>query len=764
MTMRVSFLSRPSGPLLGAISVIAVGIGLAAMVFALTDPVFRRLPYADPDRLVSISFAMPAPGPLANPADVPSLATWQARTDLFEGVAGFVDQGWLRVRIADRIVPLRTVAVTDNLLEVLGLQSRFAESDPATTWVSSRVAAAFAGGEFQPGRSVPIVAAGVLRVKSILPSSFLLPQAGRTDPVDALVVLPVGPVIRIQATGSQTMNLVARVRPGVTSQTVEAALNVIMTPARRRVAVAPLPIAMNARLQGLAIGALLASGLVVLVCWTNVFSMALTRGLYRQAEIATRTALGATPIRIVRLLAGEGLKPAAAGGAIALVVAWLALRAALPSLPPQFATLGAPSVTTRVMLFVILACAVAGVSWCAASLLAWRLGATRQSLHATSRDGATIRVVRFVLVAGQLGAASVLLVGSALLGRSYLNLLNIDSGFDDRVQTLTIDHDPSVPVALRRDLVERTLTAFRKAGGVASAGASTGGLLNGKFNSRGALVDGRLVLPDWNYVAGDYFDTMGLQFLAGRPPEQGNLNEIVITDSAAREWFGTRTPMGHVLSSERDLRIVGVVKDVRARALNLPPRPGIYIQDDRATLGARTTTYVLRLAGASMPAVSWERIVRDVDPLAVVLDSGAIAARLDRSVRDRTFATIVVGLFGLASLLVAAVGLAGVVAYTVVKRTREIAIRLALGSTSDGVTSLVVRDALMAGTCGVVAGVVASVWISRALESLLYGVPAADPVTLSATAASLLAVVVGAAMLPAIRAARIAPATALRIE
>jgi putative ABC transport system permease protein len=766
-------LSRPSGPLLGAISVIAVGVGLAAMVFALADPALRRLPYADADRLVSISFGMPTPGRPANPDDVPSLASWQARTDLFVGVAAFRDRGWLRVRLSDRMLPLRAVAVSDNLLEVLGLrlESRIAASDPAAACVSSHVAT-ISGGELQPGRSVPIAPEGVLRVRSILPGSFLLPEVNRTEPVDALVNLPAGPVIKIEGTSSQALDLVARVRPDVTPQMVEAALDVSMAPVGRRVSVVPLSMVLNTRLRGLATGALFASVLVVLVCWTNVFSMAVTRGLYRVPEIATRTALGATPSRIVRLLGGEALKVAALGSGSALAVAWLALAVALPALPAQFATLGAPSVTTRVVLFVVFAGVIAGVSWCVASVLAWKLGVKRQGLHIVSRDGGTIRVVRFVLIAGQLAAASVLIVGSALLGRSYLNLMSVDSGLDERTQTLTVAHDPDIPVALRREVVERTLMAFRRAGGVAAAGASAGALLDGRANAGGVMIDGHMargedgwpVFPEWTYMVGDYFNAMGLQFVAGGPPGPSNADAAVITESAARQLFGGRTAVGAVLSRDRDFRVVGVVRDVRSRRLSAPPRPGIYVQAGGWNGAQPQTTYVLRVADSSAPSASWERIVRGVDPMAVILDAGSIRERLDRSVRDRTFATLVIGLFALSSLLVAALGLAGVVSYTVVRRTREIAIRLVLGATIESVTSLVVRDALTAATCGVVGGVIASAWLSRALESLLYGIPAADPTTLVLTAASLLGAVLAAATLPGIRAGRIAPASALRSE
>ncbi len=733
------------------------------MVLALADPILRPLPYADPDRLVSISFGLPDPRVRASQADVPSLASWRARTDLFVDVAAFIDQGWTRVQLSNGILPLRTVAATDNLLAVLGVQSQIDDPDTQGSWVSRRVARTLSGGELEPGRWAPIVPEGVLRVRTILPDSFLLPQANRKEPVDAILVLPVGPVAKVEGMAFSPVNLVARMRQGVTPQMVEAALNVNMAPVGRLVSAVPLSIALTSGLRGLARGALLASGLVVLVCWANVFSMALTGTLYRGHELATRTALGATSLRMLRLLGAEGLKIAAVGSASALGVGWLALRLALLVLPPTFATLGEPAVNTRVGLFTLFAGSTAGMSWYLASLLAWRVSQRRQPQNAISRDGDTIRTVRFVLIAGQLSAASVLLVGSALLGRSYLNLLSIDSGLDERAQTLTVIHNPNLPPSLRVDLVERTLNAFRKAGGVTAVGASGGDLLDGRTSYRGLVIDGKFAVLDWTFVAGDYFRAMGLQFLAGGPPGPRNGTAVVINVAAAREYFGDRMPVGELLAYPGDSPIVGVIADIRSRGLSLSPTAAAYVQDEGRVGAQSQTTYVIRVADRSLPIASWEHVVRDVDPLAVILDSGAVRERLDRSVRDRTFATLVIGLFALSSIIVAALGVAGVVGYTVVKRTREIAVRRALGATIEGVTTLVVRDALTAAACGVASGVIASVWLSRTLESLLYGIRPADPMTLALTAGIVLAVVIVAAVLPAMRAARISPAGALRI-
>jgi hypothetical protein len=759
-------LPRPSGPILGAIAVIGVGVGLAGMVFALADPyVARALPYSDPDRLVSMEFGLgdPRAAVQASQSDVPSLASWQARADLFEGLAAFDDGGWLRVRLSDRVVPLRAVAVTDNLLEVLGLDRRPA-TDATAVWVSTRAATTLSGGELSPGRSVPVVLGGTLRVESILPHSFLLPQANRTDPVDALVMLPPGPVMTITRTpapSSSALKLVGRRRQDVTPETIEAALGPSIRATGSSLSVVPLWTRMTARQRALARGASLASGLVILVCWMNVFNIALTRGLYREPELATRTALGATPGQLVRLVMAEGLRVAALGSAIALAVAWLALTGAVGVLPAEFATLGVPSVTMRVATFIGVAGAVAWLSWCLASMVAWRFGARHHARHIVSRDGRAIRVMRFVVVAGQVGAASVLLAAAALLGRSYLNLRLVDAGMDERTQTVTVSHDPNLPPAVRSEVVERVVTALRRREGVQAVGVKGGSMLEGRWGAAAFLPDGQVAVLE--RVDLGFLGAAGLQFLVGGLPEPDRTGDV-ITEGIALKYFSGRSPVGAMMPG-RTAPIVGVVRDVRTFGLSVAPRPVVYeVGGTWPSHPAATFTYVVRVAAESRPLADWQRVLRPIDPMAVVLSDDTVGERLARSVRDRTFATLVVGLFATASVLVTALGLAGVVAYTVVKRTREVAVRLTLGATRGSVSWLVVRDALTAAVCGAIGGVIASVWLSSALESLLYGIRPADPNTLLLAAASLLGIVVGTAMLPAIRTGRIAPATALRIE
>lgn len=289
-------------------------------------------------------------------------------------------------------------------------------------------------------------------------------------------------------------------------------------------------------------------------------------------------------------------------------------------------------------------------------------------------------------------------------------------------------------------------------------------MLNGRMDGGVVVIEGQGAVPlEWTRVDRGFLGAAGLQFLVGGLPEPDHAG-AVITEGMARKYFAGRSPVGVVLNAGRPLPIVGVVRDVRTIGLSVAPRPVVYEVGATWWSGQAMFTYVVRVADGSRRLADWPRILRPIDPMAVVLSDATVGDRLARSVRDRTFATLVVGLFATASLLVTALGLTGVVAYTVVKRTREVAVRLSLGATRASVSWLVVRDALTAAVCGAIGGVIASVWLSSALESLLYGIRPADPTTLLLAATSLLGIVIGAAVLPAIRTGRIEPAAALRIE
>jgi hypothetical protein len=354
----------------------------------------------------------------------------------------------------------------------------------------------------------------------------------------------------------------------------------------------------------------------------------------------------------------------------------------------------------------------------------------------------------------------VLLAAAALLGRSHLNLLLVDAGMDERTQTVTVSHDPELPPAVQSEVIERVVTALRRREGVQAVGVKSGYMLEGGWGRVAFMPDGEVGVLE--RVDRGFLDAAGLPFLVGGLPEPGHTGDV-ITEGIARKYFEGRSAVGAMLP-QRAVPIVGVVRDVRTFGLTVAPRSVVYEVIGTWPSNWHTVTYVMRMADGSPPPGGWQQILRPIDPMALVLSDGTVGERLARSVRNRTFATLVVGLFATASVLVTALGLASVVGYTVVKRTREIAVRLTLGATRPSVSWLVVRDALTAAVCGAVGGVIASVWLSGALESLLYGIRPADPATLLLAAVVLLDIVFGAAMLPAMRTGRIAPASALRAE
>jgi hypothetical protein len=543
---------------------------------------------------------------------------------------------------------------------------------------------------------------------------------------------------------------------------IAAALQPSLHAIGRTVSVVPLQTAMTAPQRALADGAALASGLLILICLMNVFNIALTRGLYRQSELATRTALGATPAQLVRLVVVDGLRVAILGAATAMAVTWMALGGAVGALPTQFATLGDPAMTGRTVTVIVLAAAAAWLSWFLGSIVAWRGGTRHHIRHMLGRDRRAIRALRFGVIAGQVCAATVLLTAAALLGRSYLNLLLVDAGMDEHTQAITVAHDSRLPAGVRTEVVDRVVAAMRRLERVQAVGVKSGDMVTGR-------TDGQLVFLDGQFLAvmtvdRGFLDAAGLRFVDGGPPAPGT-SGAVISETTASKYFPGRSAVGSVFSFGRDVPVVGVVRDVRMRSLTRVDRPVIYEVGSAWPVNPQPIfTYVLRVDDASRPVADWHRVLRPIDPMAAVLRADTVGERLARSVRDRTFATVVVGLFATASVMVTALGLAGVVGYTVVKRTREVAVRLTLGSTRPSVWWLVVREAVTAALCGTIAGATASVWLSAGLGSLLYGVSPADPVAFLVAAAGLLAVVGGAASLPAIRTGRVAPANALRTE
>jgi predicted permease len=779
--------ARP-GAALATAGVLSLGIGLVSSMFALADPyVTRALPFADADRLVTLSVGT------RETTDVPTIEGLRARTDLFAGLAAFDTGDPVSVGPGGETT-LRLLQVSQEYFQVLGVAEPpeadwRARPQAAETPVVLTAAASRRVGELgRPGSLLRIIDdAGAptgrgLRVRDTFAPSFLFPSSSQLW--DGIVPLPDGATLvaveRSPAGLLSTrvrLSLLARLQPGVTLEQVAAGLTTAppgdspVLPSRGRVVTAySVSESMTGRLRPLAAGALGAGVLVLLVCAANVANLLIARGAFRRRELATREALGATAADLGRLVLAEVGLLAVVGVIGGLGVAGAVLAILTQVIPERYVVLGAPDVSARVVAFAAMAGTIVAAAGLLPATAAWRVRASALFGQAASGEPRRVRAARFSMTAAQTAVAVVLLVGAMLMARSYVNLLAQDPGYAGDVFAVGVRY-PANQVDWRAD-VEATVARLRRIDGVQSAAAMKGWLvenIGGGFAAPAVFVDGQQVRGLIKSVGPDFFQTVRGRLIEGRLLAPADENQAaVVSQSFARACCEGRSPIGRRVSwrersVERSVRIVGVVKDVFDIALDREPTPAAFIPIDDRTRGMATYVLVARRPGPALAAAVDHEILA-VNPGAVVADGGLMRDRLMRSIHDRSFATLIVIFFGVAAIGVSAAGLIGVVGSVVARRTREIAIRMAIGADRTDVRRLVTREAVLASGLGAAVGLSAGGWLSKTMESFLYGVSPADPLSMALAAAALMAIVVAAAWVPARRAMRLSPADALRAE
>jgi predicted permease len=778
-----SIRARP-GATLATVAVLALGLAVVSTMFALADPyTLRPLPFARAHELYGVSFSM------RSVPEVPTLAEWQARTDLFRSLAGASEMQTVTLAGDQRGSTLTMRGVSANYFDVLGLPVA-----PPPQWQSSGSAVEtpilltvsahrrLVGTARGTRALLPVSDGGIasLRVMGVLPDSFLDPSArSLATGADGFIPLTddrLAVVERQPTGGSQTyrLQLFARLAPTVAPTAVEAALSTAPRNARGSVtgsgiAVAVEPVAANftARVRPLAMAALLAGLLILLVCAANVANLLLARGASRTSEFAVREALGASRVAIARLVVVELGIVTVFGIGVGLACARGALAAVATVIPTEYVSLGAPAVTPRVVLFACLAGGVILLAGLVPAWAAWRVTPVALFTRTSAHDSRVVRTMRFGMTAMQTAVAVLLLVGAALLGRSFVNLLTQDPGYDGGALALRVVY-PFSSSEQTVDAVAATLDRLRHLPGVSAAAATTGVLVDGTSMAGSFVplsINGRRASGAIRHVSEGFFDAAGARLVAGRfPAAHDYARAAVVTESFASRCCDGPGAVGLVAThGEQSYEIVAVIKDLYTSALDQPPGPMAFLPIGRSIMPF--VNFVVRVERPEATlALAIEREARSVSPTANVASGATMRARLMRSVNDRTFATLIVVLFAVAALTVSAAGLAGVVGFVVARRTREIAIRVAIGASSSHIHRLVTGEALFGAGIGALLGLTAGVWLSRLLESLLYGVTPGDPIAFGCAAALAVATVLGAAWLPARRAMRLAPTIALRSE
>jgi predicted permease len=541
-----------------------------------------------------------------------------------------------------------------------------------------------------------------------------------------------------------------------------------------------------------------ASAVLLLIACANVVNIMMARMAAREGELALRLALGATRVRLVRQFVAEALVLAVAGGVLGLALAAAGVRTLLALQSGNLPRVGDVHVSWTVLLFAL------GISVLAALamglLTAWRSGrgGLRDSLAASQRTqagaGGSNRMRRALVVA-QMAAALVLLVGAGLLGRSFIKLLSVDPGFrtdSALVLDLSLPY-PTDEAAQRRtiqfydDLIARLhgIPGVREVGAVNAIPLGDDGTANGTFIIMTSPTDSmdmatmselfknrsRTGNAEYRLASTGYFHAMKIPLLRGRLFDAGDGPDAppvaVISQSLAEHRWPNENPIGKVIefgNMDGDLRpftIVGIVGDVRETSLAAPPLATFY-GSYRQRPGRGALNIVVQGAVETPTVIAAvRRIAREMRP-DVPPRLRTVETVVSASVANRRFTLLLIGVFGVSALLLATLGVYGVISYLVTQRRQEIGVRIALGAQTSDVLRLVLREGAALGITGVAIGGIAAMALTRFLSGLLFGVSPTDPVAFGTVAVGLVAVALLASFIPARRAARIDPMSTLR--
>ena len=800
-------LRRSPGFTVAAILLLTLGIGANTAVFSVVHAVLLRpLPYHDPERLVLLWGGLDTRAGnrhrVMTGEDVAAIARFN--TTLESYVAFKTWEGNLDAQVdlirADGSDRLRGALVTPNFFELLGLSahqgrlfsSKDTEAAPLAILSYDVWRTRFAGDPAVIGRDVLL--AGGARVRS--PQTFMVigvlpPDVRFTYPRDTQIYL-LKPWTTIRSNRSLEYGMLARLRPGATAAQAQAELTTVAKNVTRGYGIEPQylqqmldrtatmaePVMAHVQSEvrpGLLLLAGVA-GLVLLIGCVNLGLLTLARTIDRTGELAVRSALGAGPRRIVRLLIVEGTVVAGLGG-----VAGVALAAALMPiirrlLPPVVPRIEEISVDALVLLFALGAtAATALVCGVVPALVAMRgdlLAAVRRAGNTSTADRG-LSLTRRAVVGLQVAVVLLLLVGAGLLLHSFWRLQNVPLGFDaDDVLTVemrllnTKYRQPGRTTAFQDDLLARV----RALPGVQSAGLTTAVPMRGvDFTYVIGPRNGKPKPGNLRSIDPSYFDILRIPVKAGRvftaadnasaPPV------IVVSESYGRQHFGDENPVGKTLEVDgKDVEIVGVVGDARYQEVAKNASPALYMP--RSQNPFELICLIVRPQPGMREAVagSLRATVRLVDPEQPIEGLTTIGEIVAQSTSDRRFYAVATGSFAVVALVLAVAGLFGVVSRSVTERRRELAIRAALGAGPSQIVRLIMRYGLAPVLAGAVVGLGGALAGSRLLTKFLFEVPSTDVLTYSAAAVVVLLVASAACVLPARRALRIPPMLVLKGE
>ena len=820
--LRFGFRMLVKNPIFALVAIVtlALGIGANTAIFSVVDAVLLRpLPYEQPERLVFLWETMESQGIQNSGAALPNYHAWRDRNQTFDGLAGFYYGDFNLSSAGSEPEFIQGAYVTPNLFPMLKVEPALGRMfvNEEDQFGKHRVVLLgnglwqrrFSGDRNVVGRPIS-VGGEQYTIVGVMPAG--MPFFDNLPEADLWTPMSFAPGDNTATRNNHFITLIGRLKPGVTLQQAQADVSAIGDRMEEG-AIGARVVAMHEQLTGesrtglfILLGAVL---FVLLVACVNVANLLLARASARERELAVRASLGASRARIVRQVLIESLPLGVMGAALGVILAIWGIDLLSSLLPATLPRGNQIAVNSRVLIFTSALSIFAILIF--ALLPALQAGSLdlRGSLSEGGRSGIGGRKqgrVRRLLVISEVALALVLLVGSGLMVRSFLNLQNVDTGFTARnVLTMRIPlpeakypepqtaDDPTEPAGLA--FSDQLLTRVKALPGVESATVATSIPLAGGGWGKFFTVQGReassmddVQLVNFALISPDYLQSFGIDLKSGRAfndQDTGTSQPVaIINESIAKRFFPNENPIGktiwmgppeHLMPAEAQLAVrrfprrlvVGVISDVKGGSLVSPSTLRVYAPltqyrregwSNNLRLAVRTTADPGAMAGAL------RKELKALDPDQAITSIRTMNEWFARSTSESKFSLLLFSLFAALAVVLASIGIYGVMATAVVQRTHEIGLRMALGAQKRDVLHLIIGQAMVLVVIGMVAGLLGAFALTRFMTTMLFGVSATDPITYVLIAVFFAAVALIASYIPAWRATQVDPLVALRTE
>jgi putative ABC transport system permease protein len=790
---------KPGFTFVGVVA-LALGIGANTAIFSVVKAVLLSpLPYQNSERLVWIWETNPVSDIKQEPASMPNFHDWRTQSQSFEEMAAFGNSAFTLTGDAEpERIPV--TYITANFFPLLGVQPRMGRTFSSEEHTEGKGRVALLGHNLWQrrfGSNPKIIGQSITlngnpyQIIGVLPAGFKNPVPAERNAAEIWVplALDLNPNMR----RSDFLNVVARLKPNVTLEQARAEMKTITTRLEQQYPAtntgwSTVMISLQERIVGdvrPAMWLLVAVvGFLLLIACANVANLLLARSAARQQEIAVRRALGAGRFRLVRQFLTESVMLAMAGGLLGSLLALWGTELLVRLSPRNIPRLSEVQLDWQVFLFTL------GISFLTGIIfgLIPALYATNPNLTESLKEGGRSSTeglrgarLRNILVVAEIAIALVMLIGAGLMIKSFIRLQGVDPGFKpDRILAV----DVSLPAAKYKEAAQQLafweqlqgrvsqLPGVERVAAVTALPFTGGSVFAFSIEGRPAAPPGQEPDAEYRVVTPSYFETMGMTLVRGSAfTEQHTANSpavTIISETLARKHFQGEDPIGKRINTGNPetapwRTVIGVIRDIRQKALDEEPYPQMYVPYMQAP--ARTMALVVRASSdpqSLVPAIRNELSAMDKDqPLYNVR---TMAQLMSESIARQRFSMLLIAVFAAVGLVLASVGIYGVMSYTVTQRTHEIGVRMALGASHRDVLRMVVRQGMILALVGTGLGLIASFLLTRLISSLLFSVSATDPLTYVLISLLLVSIALLACLIPARRATRVDPMVALRYE